>query len=602
MSSLKHEVLQKLKSAAKQSKTRKLSEQIKQVLERLYARSDFEKRRSLAYSERFFRLRDLRLLLAELGNPEKRFPCIHVAGTCGKGSTVYYLGALLRQQKKADGSMLRTAEYYSPHIIDERERFMLSGMPVSWEELVPVLEEVLDTAQSLEHRLASDFDYGHTLKQALALERYRPASQASPAKVLKETAAIHTPAKNKSENKSMAGMAGMADDVVENNDPWHDDAVFAPTVFDLLTASACLLFSRSQVDVAIFETGLGGRLDSTNILNPLISVLTLIDFDHEWRLGNNLKAITFEKAGIIKQGRPMVFHAFRRQLKNKNGAKLIGNRAGKPSKTPWASKVAAEEGPEIDDLREKGELAQHEVEAVILKEAKKRNAAFLAVDSRFNDIKKLGLGLGGQGDGPGQYIPRFLQENFILARAALGQLGYSFTIKQQQSVLMDSFLQKSSKAAADEISKNNKGKTGLKNHAFLSGRFERRANWLLDGAHNKQSFISLITEVQQAPCFKRYKHITLVFYAFFDKDVEAMMLALPSNWHVIFLKLELPFVPHTSMLSVLERAKSIRHSRGASFGEITMLRELKSQTKPGTLFVACGSFKAVRAALVYLDE
>jgi len=75
-----------------------------------------------------------------------------------------------------------------------------------------------------------------------------------------------------------------------------------PTYFELTTAMAMLHFAERGVDLAVFEVGLGGRLDSTNVCTPLVSVITSISFDHTRQLGNTLAAIAREKAGIIKPG------------------------------------------------------------------------------------------------------------------------------------------------------------------------------------------------------------------------------------------------------------------------------------------------------------
>src|SRR5262252_7353194 len=79
-----------------------------------------------------------------------------------------------------------------------------------------------------------------------------------------------------------------------------------PTFFECVTAIAFVHFAESRVDFAVFETGLGGRLDSTNIITPRVSVITRIDFDHENFLGHSLGEIAAEKAGIIKPGVPVV--------------------------------------------------------------------------------------------------------------------------------------------------------------------------------------------------------------------------------------------------------------------------------------------------------
>lgn len=82
-----------------------------------------------------------------------------------------------------------------------------------------------------------------------------------------------------------------------------------PTFFETLTAMAFLAFEQAGVQVAVLETGLGGRLDCTNVVEPLLSVITRVDMDHQHILGNTLGAIAFEKAGIIKPGRPVVVGA-----------------------------------------------------------------------------------------------------------------------------------------------------------------------------------------------------------------------------------------------------------------------------------------------------
>jgi dihydrofolate synthase/folylpolyglutamate synthase len=82
-----------------------------------------------------------------------------------------------------------------------------------------------------------------------------------------------------------------------------------PTYFECVTAMAFEYFARVHADFGVFEVGLGGRLDATNILTPAISVVTRVDFDHENFLGHSLREIAAEKAGILKQGIPVVLAA-----------------------------------------------------------------------------------------------------------------------------------------------------------------------------------------------------------------------------------------------------------------------------------------------------
>jgi dihydrofolate synthase/folylpolyglutamate synthase len=81
---------------------------------------------------------------------------------------------------------------------------------------------------------------------------------------------------------------------------------FSPTFFEVVTAMALLYFKRKKVDIAVIEVGMGGRLDATNIITPEVSVITNISYDHREFLGSTLKEIAHEKAGIIKDGVPVV--------------------------------------------------------------------------------------------------------------------------------------------------------------------------------------------------------------------------------------------------------------------------------------------------------
>ena len=97
------------------------------------------------------------------------------------------------------------------------------------------------------------------------------------------------------------GVAALVDEL----EP-HIVAVPGLTYFEIVTAMGLLYFARQQVEVAVVEVGLGGRLDATNIVTPQVSVITSLSYDHTAWLGNTLAQIAFEKAGIIKPGVPAV--------------------------------------------------------------------------------------------------------------------------------------------------------------------------------------------------------------------------------------------------------------------------------------------------------
>lgn len=101
-----------------------------------------------------------------------------------------------------------------------------------------------------------------------------------------------------------------------------DELNLGLTEFEILTAAAFIYFKKKNVDIAILETGLGGRLDATNVIKkPLISVITSISFDHKERLGDTIEKIAYEKAGILKNGSKCAF------LKSNNGFETLKNEA-----------------------------------------------------------------------------------------------------------------------------------------------------------------------------------------------------------------------------------------------------------------------------------
>jgi dihydrofolate synthase / folylpolyglutamate synthase len=109
------------------------------------------------------------------------------------------------------------------------------------------------------------------------------------------------------------------------NPPEH-----GPTYFEIITAAAWCHFARRPVDAAVLEVGLGGRLDSTNVCTPVVSLITSISFDHTKQLGDTLAAIAAEKAGIIKPGVPVISgvtadepRAVVRNIAQQNGCRLM---------------------------------------------------------------------------------------------------------------------------------------------------------------------------------------------------------------------------------------------------------------------------------------
>lgn len=180
----------------------------------------FQRTGSEAYKKDLY---NIRRLCEALGNPQDRYPSIHVAGTNGKGSTCHMLASILME------AGFKTGLTTSPHFNDFRERIRVDGELCSREFLIDFVEKQADLILSL-------------------------------------------------------------------------NASF----FEVAIAMAFTRFAEEKVDIAVIETGLGGRLDATNIITPILSVITNIGLDHKAILGDTLEQIAGEKAGIIKSGVPMI--------------------------------------------------------------------------------------------------------------------------------------------------------------------------------------------------------------------------------------------------------------------------------------------------------
>ena len=167
-----------------------------------------------------------------LHHPEKKFKCVHIAGTNGKGSTSHMLASILQE------AGYKVGLYTSPHLKDFRERIKING------EMIPESEVI-------------DF-----------VEEY----------------------KNEFEKIQLS-------------------------FFEWTVGLAFHYFANQKVDIAIVETGLGGRLDSTNIVTPEVAVITNISMDHTQFLGDTLAKIAAEKAGIIKSTIPVVIGETQPEIK-----------------------------------------------------------------------------------------------------------------------------------------------------------------------------------------------------------------------------------------------------------------------------------------------
>lgn len=194
-----------------------------------------------------------------LDNPQGTLRCLHVAGTKGKGSTCAFVTYILRQ------AGYKVGLYTSPHLSDFRERIRI-------------------------------------LKPRLSSKRAHPGEDFEGMIARSE-------------------LSGLTSRVKPYIEVYNKNSEYGPlSFFEVYTTLAFLYFKQKKVDFVVLETGLGGRLDATNTVNALVCAITPISYEHTQKLGNTLREIAGEKAGIIKKQRqPIVISA----PQEKEAAKVI---------------------------------------------------------------------------------------------------------------------------------------------------------------------------------------------------------------------------------------------------------------------------------------
>lgn len=192
-------------------------------------------------------LANITSLLKHLGDPHAGLPSVHIAGSNGKGSTAAFLTSILRQ------AGYRVGLYTSPHLVDFSERIQVDGAVIPTDRVVEFTERIREIVE----------------KMTRDGELWLPSDP--------EVAPV-------------------------GFDPQKNTITF----FEFTTAMAFLHFRESKVDVAVLETGMGGRLDATNVIDPILCLITTIAPEHQQYLGKTLMEIAQEKAGIIKPERPLL--------------------------------------------------------------------------------------------------------------------------------------------------------------------------------------------------------------------------------------------------------------------------------------------------------
>jgi len=200
---------------------------------------NYEKLPAWPYKESL-KLERIKDFLQLIGKPQDSLRCIHIAGTKGKGSTCAFAAYILRE------AGYKVGLYTSPHLSDFRERIRILS-PHSAISISPQPQDVFEG-------MIGEKELICLVKELKpAIEKYNRNSEYGPL-----------------------------------------------SFFEVYTAIAFKYFTEKKVDFAVLETGLGGRLDATNVADPLVCAITPISYEHTQKLGNTLREIAAEKAGIIK--------------------------------------------------------------------------------------------------------------------------------------------------------------------------------------------------------------------------------------------------------------------------------------------------------------
>ena len=367
-----------------------------QTIEYLYSRLPmFSRIGAAAYKKD---LHNTRALCEQLGQPQTRFRCVHVAGTNGKGSTSHMLAAIFQ----ANG--YKTGLYTSPHLRDFRERIRINGKEVAPDFVVDFVERTREITEAI-----------------------------------------------------------------------------SPSFFELTVAMAFDWFALQEVDVAIIETGLGGRLDSTNVVLPELSIITNIGFDHMNLLGDTLTEIAAEKAGIIKPGRPALVG----QSLPETRAVFVHRAAEAGASLHFATDYYS-----VDEVRTSGRMLECRV----------REQASGKEQTYWLDLA-------------GRYQARNLA-TVLAALSLLSENGFVFNAENVEQAL--------------------RSVTSL---TGLHGRWEQLAaspDIILDVAHNADGIEQVIHQLEDRD------KVHLVFGMVQDKDADAVLRLLPSRFTYYFTRARIP--------------------------------------------------------------
>ncbi|MCB9227044.1 MAG: bifunctional folylpolyglutamate synthase/dihydrofolate synthase [Chitinophagales bacterium] len=267
-------------------------------------------------------------------------------------------------------------------------------------------------------------------------------------------------------------------DFINKIEPLIDE--IKPSFFEITVAMAFQYFKEQKVDVAVVETGLGGRLDSTNIITPLLSVITNISFDHTNMLGNTLAEIAKEKAGIIKPNIPVVIGEYQEEIEN-----VFRNKAKECNSQLYYAK-------EIVELYNFNS-----------------NFEGSTFETYFNKQKMVYTT---------DLYGNYQKKNIQTALASIFLLKKDFNITQNNI-----------KDGLREVRKNT---TFMGRNTILA----TVPKILADSAHNKAGIENLLETIKQIS----YQNLHVVYGTVADKDISAVLEKLPKKASYYFCKANIP--------------------------------------------------------------
>lgn len=310
-----------------------------------------------------------------------------------------------------------------------------------------------------------------------------------------------------------------------------------PSFFEITVAMAFEYFAKKQVDIAIIETGLGGRLDSTNIIHPVLSVITNISFDHQHLLGNTLPEIAYEKAGIIKSKVPVV----------------IGRK-------------------------------HEETDNVFIKKANELNAPIVFAEDSITQIKAVQT--------PKFLIVEALANNKTINVCCDLQSAYQIENIRTALAALQILTQQSILEITEKAIQN--GFSNVRKNTKLLGRWqvlEAHPKVIADVGHNEDGVIKIIEQLKN----EHYRQLHIVYGAVKDKDIDKILMLLPKSAHYYFTEPQMP--RKLDVVTLQEKANTHQLKGIIAAHPKDALGIAKSKAAENDLVLVMGSFFVVNEIL-----